>query len=423
MSEMKPTPWGPRPDHWQIAPWATFATPAGEPIAVEPDSDLKQVTIRVRHQGIVERKYKQNKKRTIGTPNQKQIRTGQFLISRIDARNGACGFVPEELDGAIVTSSFRAFDLDPSVIDPTYFDYLVGMPIFWQLCESISDGSTNRVCLDMDLFDSFVFPIPPLSEQNKVASVLQSIDETIEQTANVIIKAEQLRDALLHKLLTRGLPGYHTEWKEVPGLGTIPATWQVARLNEVAEVMFSSVDKKSLENEMPVKLCNYTDVYYNRSIHKDMDLMLATATNKECETWALRQGDVLFTKDSETADDIGIPSYVTEDLSDTLCGYHLGLARPYTNILGRFLAEVIGSNLYRKIFTRIANGVTRFGLTLEATKSIPIPLPPLHEQDKISQSFYWIDLYLDNLKTQSMSLLQGSLSSELLSPTTENSNV
>lgn len=237
MAEMQPTPWGPRPEHWQVVPWASFATPAGDPIVVEPDSDLKQVTIRVRHQGIVERRYNKNKKRSIGTPKQKQIRAGQFLISRIDARNGACGFVPQELDGAIVTGSFRAFDLDLSVIDPTYFDYLVGMPIFWQLCESISDGSTNRVCLDMDLFDSFVFPIPPLSEQNRVASVLQSVGKAIEKTERVITKTEQLRDALLHELLTRGLPGHHTEWKEVPGLGTIPATWQVAHFGEVAKVV------------------------------------------------------------------------------------------------------------------------------------------------------------------------------------------
>ena len=424
MDKMQSTPWGPRPGHWQIVPWGSFATPAGDPVVVEPDSDLKQVTIRVRHQGIVERRYSKNKKRSIGTPNQKQVRAGQFLISRIDARNGACGFVPEELDGAIVTSSFRAFDLDPSIIDPIYFDYLVGMPIFWQLCESISDGSTNRVCLDMDLFDSFVFPIPPLSEQNRVASVLQSIDKAIENTENVIAKTEQLRDALLHELLTRGLPGHHSEWKEVPGLGTIPATWKIARLDEVAQVMFSSVDKKSLENEFPVKLCNYTDVYYNRYIHREMDLMLATATAKEREIWTLRQGDVLFTKDSETPDDIGVPSYVIEDLPDILCGYHLGLARPYPKFVqGPFLTEVMRSEIYRRLFARIANGVTRFGLTLESTKAILIPLPPLYEQDKISKALFKVDLYLDKLKTQNLLLLNNSLSGELFSPITGKSNV
>lgn len=400
-----------------MVPWASFATPAGEPIVVEPDSDLKQVTVRVRHRGVVERKVSKNKKRVIGTPNQKQIRAGQFIISRIDARNGACGFVPKDLDGAIVTSSFRAFDLDSSIVDSRYFDYLVGMPIFWKLCESISDGSTNRVCLDMDLFDSLVFPLPPLSEQQKVSKILLSVDEATKKQKNVITKTEQIRDALLHELLTRGLPGRHKEWKEIPGLGTVPATWQVLCLRDVADVRFSSVDKKVSDNEIPVQLCNYTDVYYNRHIYLGIDFMSATATSKEIEIWSLKQGDVLFTKDSETPDDIGVPAYIVEDMPNILCGYHLGLARPNLNIIkGEFLAEVIGSKIYRKQFTRITNGVTRFGLTLEATKSIPVIVPSLEEQEKISGMLSLFDSHLSNDRNIDLCLtrLKSTLSNSLL---------
>ena len=66
--------------------------------------------------------------------------------------------------------------------------------------------------------------------------MLDSIDEAIERTEEVIAATERLRDALLHDLLTRGLPGRHTEWKEVRGLGTIPACWDVVRLGDVAIV-------------------------------------------------------------------------------------------------------------------------------------------------------------------------------------------
>ena len=71
--------------------------------------------------------------------------------------------------------------------------------------------------------------LPPLAEQRTVAAVLDSIDEAIERT-------EALHDSLLHELLTRGVPGWHTEWREVPGIGTIPADWEVVRLGDVAEV-------------------------------------------------------------------------------------------------------------------------------------------------------------------------------------------
>ena len=79
-------------------------------------------------------------------------------------------------------------------------------------------------------------PIPPLAEQRAIAAVLDSIDEAIERAEAVIAATEQLRDSLLHELLTRGVRGWHTEWKDVPGLGTIPADWEVVRLGDVAEV-------------------------------------------------------------------------------------------------------------------------------------------------------------------------------------------
>ena len=62
--------------------------------------------------------------------------------------------------------------------------------------------------------------------------MLDSIDEAIERTEAVVAATERLRDALLHELLTRGVPGWHTEWKDVAGVGTMPAGWEVARLRE-----------------------------------------------------------------------------------------------------------------------------------------------------------------------------------------------
>ena len=166
----------------------------------------------------------------------------------------------------------------------------------------------------------------------------------------------------------------------------------MVRLGDVAEVAFSGVDKRTLEGEIPVELCNYTDVFYNRRIRPEMEFMTATATPAECDRWALRKGDVLFTKDSETADEIGIPSYVTEDMANVLCGYHLGLARPITEAVhGAFLARMLASRECGREFARIANGITRFGLTLAATWNLSILLPPLSEQRAIAAVLDSID--------------------------------
>jgi type I restriction enzyme S subunit len=97
-------------------------------------------------------------------------------------------------------------------------------------------GDDARSGLNLHLIRSLPLLLPPLTEQCSIAWVLDAIDEAIEKTEAVIAATEDLRKALLQELLTRGVPGWHTEWKMVPGIGTIPACWDVVRLGDVAEV-------------------------------------------------------------------------------------------------------------------------------------------------------------------------------------------
>ena len=97
-------------------------------------------------------------------------------------------------------------------------------------------ASTGVPSLNRNFVHPRLVAIPPLPEQRAIAAVLDSIDAAMERSGAVIAATEQLRDSLLHQLLTRGVPGWHTKWKDVPGLGTIPADWEVVWLGEVADV-------------------------------------------------------------------------------------------------------------------------------------------------------------------------------------------
>jgi type I restriction enzyme S subunit len=171
----------------------------------------------------------------------------------------------------------------------------------------------------------------------------------------------------------------------VEWLDTIPAQWKLQRLKTMASLQLSNVDKKSVEGETPVRLCNYVHVYYHERITPDLDFMAATATDEQVRRFGLRAGDVLITKDSETPDDIAVPSVVAEDLPGVICGYHLAHIRPDPDVVdGRFLARAFSAVGPRDQFHVAANGITRYGLTGDAIGSSVLPVPPLVEQHSIA---------------------------------------
>ena len=129
--------------------------------------------------------------------------------------------------------------------------------------------------------------------------------------------------------MINGLRSYPTcKAADVEWLGDMPAHWEMRRLRTVADMRVSNVDKHAREDETPVRLCNYVDVYKNDHIEQGMAFMGTTASTDEIERFRLQRGDVLITKDSEAWDDIGVPALVTDSADDLICGYHLALLRP-----------------------------------------------------------------------------------------------
>ena len=170
----------------------------------------------------------------------------------------------------------------------------------------------------------------------------------------------------------------------VEWLGDVPAHWKVRRLRNVAEMRVSNVDKLTKDDERPVRLCNYMDVYKNHQVRAEISFMKATATTEEIERFRLRVGDVLITKDSEAWNDIGVAALVSESAPDLISGYHLALLRPRKqNLLGEYLFRALQSRGVAYQFHVEAKGVTRFGLTHSGIKSVWLPLPPLTEQAAI----------------------------------------
>ena len=178
---------------------------------------------------------------------------------------------------------------------------------------------------------------------------------------------------------------------------------QKIKLGEIAKIDISNVDKKSKDNETPVTLCNFVDVYYNWAITSSMIpfLMKATANINQIERFSIHKGQVAITKDSETRDDIGVATYIADEIPNGVLGYHCALITPDESVLnGKYLNVLLHSPYAQKYFAANASGSgQRYTLTTEIISGLPVILPDMETQQKIGKIFSDIDRKIENNNT------------------------
>ena len=167
------------------------------------------------------------------------------------------------------------------------------------------------------------------------------------------------------------------------------------KLADIAKIEISGVDKKTIEGEIPVRLCNFVDVYHNWAITKDKaeHFMLASAKQAEIDKCSIAKGQVAITKDSETRDDIGIATYFADDFDNVVLGYHCALITPDPTIVdGKYLNAFMHTKYIQKYFENNASGSgQRYTLSNSTINTIPVLLPSLTEQHTIGKVLADID--------------------------------
>lgn len=177
-------------------------------------------------------------------------------------------------------------------------------------------------------------------------------------------------------------------------------TAKFVKLGQISTIDISNVDKKSKDSETEVRLCNFVDVYHNWAITGNIakGFMAATANKNQVIRFSVRKGTVAITKDSETRNDIGIPTYIADDFTDVVLGYHCALIKPNKTILnGKYLNVILHTDYAKRYFEANASGSgQRYTLTNEIIAGLPIPLLPMEEQKRIGELFSNIDKKIEN---------------------------
>ena len=168
------------------------------------------------------------------TSNYKVVRRGDIAYNPARLNVGSIAILTDPEIG-IVSPMYVVLESDTTRFLPEFLFRLLKLPSLFAIYRRFGEG-TVRSSIGFHLLRNVALAIPPKYEQKQILVVLDAVDDAIECAEAVIAATERLRDALLHELLTRGVPGWHIEWRDVPGLGVVPTEWEVVRLGEVAEV-------------------------------------------------------------------------------------------------------------------------------------------------------------------------------------------
>lgn len=333
-----------------------------------------RITIRMNGQGIVMRDRVQGSE--IGTKKQFIAKAGQLVLSKIDARNGAFGILPDECDGAIITGNFWAFDVNHEVLDIRYFDYLTKTPLFIDFCIRSSDGTTNRVYLQEPKFLSMQIPLPPLEEQRRIVARVEELAGKIEEARSLRQKAATETELIISASLQK----FFSSTSDSVELGQVttvidpnPSHRYPIYVDDgipiISTVDFVGEDEISTTHAKRVPIS-----FYEETLGR----------------FRVGEGDIIFSRKGKVGYARPHPANIKLAMTHTLC-----VIQPDRNkILPRYLLHFTRSPTFINYLMGTMNpnvGVPTLGLGV--IRSAPFNLPSLVEQHRIIT-------YLDHLQTK-----------------------
>ena len=242
------------------------------------------------------------------------------------------------------------------------------------------------------------FILPPLDEQKRIASALSKIDAYLENTIKLIEEKERFKRGIAKKLLTC------KEGENIPEarFKGFEGEWEIVKLGDIGTITATGVDKKINDNETPIKLLNYLDVFNRNKLYEKEISYMTTATEKQLEKCNIRKGDLFITPSSEDKKGIAKSSVAMEDFKNTVYSYHIIRVRFNREIDLKFKSYMCDTDFFHRQAYRLCDGSgQRYFIKLDNFRNMEICIPKsIKEQEKIGGYLSLLDKEIDNLKKQ-----------------------
>lgn len=309
------------------------------------------------------------------------IKKGDILISWSATLDT---FIWDDEDAVLNQHIFKVV-VDEDKICKSYYVWLAN----WFISEMQNEkhGSTMQH-LTKNTFDKFVVYLPPMEEQVFLAKYL---DKKTSQIETLISKKEELietlkasRTKLISETVTKGLDK-NVPMKDsgVEWIGDIPSHYNVKKLRYLGNLQ-NGISKGSEEFGFGYPFVSYGDVYKNINISNEVE-GLVNSSKEDRRIYSVIEGDVFFTRTSETIEEIGFASTCLKTIQNATFAGFLIRFRPNTNELYKGYSKYyFRSNIHRKFFVKEMNLVTRASLGQNLLKNLPVVIPSYEEQIEIS---------------------------------------
>ena len=308
-------------------------------------------------------------------------------------------------------------------VDPGYiFQWSVNLPLRLNAAAHMT-GSAGQQRVPAAFFSRFAVPKLPLPEQSKIAEVLSTVDWAIEQTEALIAKHQRIKTGLMQDLLTRGIDEHGNlrseqthEFKDSP-LGRIPVEWECKELSQVlVQRPRNGLYKPASLIGRGTLLVGQTSFTQDRRL----DFLLcrrAVVSPSEIETFGLDFGDILVTRVFATVDGVGQPVLVDSPPEPAVYESNMLLLRPAASIIDSLLLFTwLRSAATRRGVLCSVNASNQVSVNQMVLKSLPVPVPSISEQERISQALGQMDAAVrcTEVSLQKLRLLKTGLMQNLL---------
>lgn len=243
--------------------------------------------------------------------------------------------------------------------------------------------------LRMSDLNKYQFYLPTIKEQNKFANFLDEkvseIDNIIKETTQSIEEYKKYKQSIITEALTKGInPNVKMKDSGINYIGKIPVDWNVKRLRYLGTLQ-NGISKSSDYFGYGFPFVSYSDVYKNMELPLNGSGLI-DSNETERENYSVKQGDVFFTRTSETIEEVGFASTCLKTIKDAVFAGFLIRFRPINDELNiNYSKYYFRSEMHRRFFVKEMNLVTRASLSQELLKKLPVIIPPEVEQQKIAE--------------------------------------